>query len=73
MHPNPYAAHLLRAAADHEADGHADIARAMRSYAWAVHGPRTLEAALRMAVTEWDEEAIQQHVRAANDAARKAG
>lgn len=67
----PHAAHLLAAADAHERDGYAEIAQAMRARAWAVTGRRTLEAALRATVAEWDDEAMEQHLRAADDAARR--
>lgn len=67
----PHAAHLLLAADAHERDGWVEIAHAMRRRAWAVTGRRTLETVLRATVGEWDEDAMAQHLDAADDAARR--
>lgn len=65
-----HAAHLLAAADAHERDGYVEIAQAMRARAWAVTGRRTLEAALRATVVEWDDEAMVMHLDAADAAGR---
>ena len=69
---NAYAAHLERAAADHERDGHRGIARDMRALAWCAVSRSTLEHVLRR-VTDWDETTLTATLDAADAEAKRGG